>query len=163
MESRTVAQSRVTVSYLMSPEHANPLGRAHGGEIMKKVDEVGGLAAMRHAHCPTVTVAIDAMTFMQPVSIGHLLTMTAEVTYVGRTSLEVRVSVIAEDPLSGQRVHTNWAYLVYVAIDATGRPTEVPPLVAETEEEQIRMERASERQKQRLARSKQEMTQIHNG
>lgn len=150
MEEKTVAHSRVTISRLMMPEHANVLGNVHGGEIMKMVDEVGGLAAMRHAACPAVTVAMDAMTFLEPVRIGNLLTLHAEVTYVGTSSMEVRVSVVAENPLTGKRVHTNWAYVVYVAIGQDGRPQPVPRLIAETPEEQQRMERAKERQAYRL-------------
>jgi acyl-CoA hydrolase len=157
MDGKTVAQSRVQVSRLMMPEHANPLGNVHGGEIMKMVDEIGGLAAMRHARCPSVTVAMDAMTFLEPVRIGNLLTLSAELTYVGRSSMEVRVSVIAENPLTGEQVHTNWAYLVYVAIDQNSRPQAVPPLIVETEEEQLRMERAKERQAYRLRQREQEM------
>ena len=156
MEGKTVAQSRVTVSRLMMPEHANPHGNVHGGEIMKMVDEVGVLAAMRHACCPSVTVAMDAMTFLQPVRIGHLLTLNAEMTYVGRTSMEVRVSVVAENPLTGEQVHTNWAYVVYVAVDEQGRPKPVPPLIAETEEERARMLRARERQAYRVRLREQE-------
>lgn len=163
MEGRTVAQSRVSVSILMGIEHVNQLGRVHGGEIMKKLDEAGGLAAMRHAQCPVVTVAVDAITFLEPVSVGNLLQMTAELTYVGRTSMEVRVSVIAENPLTGERVHTNWAYLVYVAIDEQGRPKQVPPLIAETDEERERMQRAKERRVYRLQRSEQEVARHENG
>jgi uncharacterized protein (TIGR00369 family) len=157
MTGKTVAQSRVTTSRLMMPEHANPLGAVHGGEIMKMVDEAGGLAAMRHAGCPSVTVAMDAMTFLEPVRIGDLLTLDAEVTYVGSTSMEVRVSVVAENPITGDRAHTNWAYVVYVAISQQGRPQKVPALIAETDEERSRMERAKDRQAYRLQQREQEM------
>lgn len=157
MEGKTVAQSRVAVSRLMMPEHANTRGNVHGGEIMKMVDEVGGLASMRHAGCPAVTVAMDAMTFLKPVRIGHLVTFEAELTYVGNTSMEVRVSVVAENPLTGERVYTNWAYVVYVAIDEQGHPQKVPRLIAETDEERERMERAKERQAYRLRQREQEM------
>lgn len=156
MEGKTVAHSRVQVSRLMMPEHANPLGHVHGGEIMKMVDEIGGLAAIRHARCPSVTVAMDAMAFLEPVRIGDLVTLTAELTYVGKTSMEVRVSVVAENPLTGQRVHTNWAYVVYVAIDGGGRPQPVPPLIPETDEERERFERGKDRQAHRLRRAEQE-------
>jgi acyl-CoA hydrolase len=156
MEGKTVAQSRVTASRLMLPQHANPLGNVHGGEVMKMVDEATGLAAMRHAGCPAVTVAIDAMTFLEPVRIGDFLTLTAELTHAGKTSMEVRVSVSAENPLTGERVHTNWAYLVFVAIDEEGHPVQVPPLIAETDKERARMERARERQANRLRRREQE-------
>lgn len=158
MKGKTVAQSRISVSRLMMPEHANPLGNVHGGEIMKLVDETGGLVSMRHAGCPAVTVAMDAMTFLEPVRIGDLLTLSGELSYVGRTSMEVRVSVIAENPLTGQRMHTNWAYVVYVAIDEQGHPQPVPPLIAETDEERERMKRGEERQAYRLRQREHEMS-----
>jgi len=88
MEGKTVAQSRVTTSRLMLPQHANPLGNVHGGEVMKMVDEAAGLAAMRHAGRPAVTVAIDAMTFLEPVRISDFLTLTAELSYTGSTSIQ---------------------------------------------------------------------------
>ena len=149
-ESKTVSASRVTLSQLMHLEHANLLGNVHGGWIMKLVDEAGALACMRHAQRKVVTVAIDSMTFRQPIRIGDLIILNAEVSYVGRTSMEAEVHVSAENPVTGERTYTNTAYLVYVALDDVGRPTSVPPLKAETEEEQQRMEKARERQERRL-------------
>lgn len=148
--SKPVSASRITLSQLMHLEHANLLGNVHGGWIMKLVDEAGALACMRHAQRKVVTVAIDSMTFRQPIRIGDLIILNAEVSYAGRTSMEVEVQVLAENPLTGERTHTNTAYLVYVALDDVGRPTTVPGLRAETEEEQHRMERAQERQERRL-------------
>jgi len=142
--------SRVTLSQLMHPEHANLLGNVHGGWIMKLVDEAGALASMRHAQRKVVTVAIDSMVFRQPIRIGDLIILNAEVTYTGRTSLEAEVQVMAENPITGEQTHTNTAYLVYVALDDDGRPTTVPPLEAETAEEKQKMERAKERQERRL-------------
>jgi acyl-CoA hydrolase len=81
--------------------------------------------------------------------VGNLVTLTAELTYVGRTSMEVRVSVVAENPLTGETVHTNVAYVVYVAINAEGRPQPVAPMRVETPEEQIHFEQAQERQAER--------------
>jgi len=150
-QPKTVRQSRVALSQLMQPQHANPRGDVHGGWIMKLADEAGALAAMRHAQRRVVTVAIDQMMFHEPIRIGDLVTLEAEVTYVGRTSIEARVSVIAEDPIGGERVHTNTAYLVYVALDEHGKPVPVPPLQAETEIEQARMDAARERQAYRLS------------
>src|SRR6266545_2287008 len=147
---KTVSASRITISQLMHPEHANLLGNVHGGWVMKLVDEAGALACMRHAQKKVVTVAIDSMTFRQPIKIGDLVILNAEVTYTGRTSMEVTVEVIAENPITGERTHTNTAYLVYVALDDEGRPTSVPQLKAETEEEKRRMEKAQERQERRL-------------
>jgi uncharacterized protein (TIGR00369 family) len=134
----------------MHPEHANLLGNVHGGWIMKLVDEAGALACMRHAQRKVVTVAIDSMTFRQPIRIGDLIILNAEVSYAGRTSMEAEVHVSAENPVTGERTYTNTAYLVYVALDDEGRPTSVPLLHAETEDEKHRMEKARERQERRL-------------
>ena len=143
--------SRITLSQLMHPEHANLLGNVHGGWIMKLVDEAGALACMRHAQKKVVTVAIDSMTFRQPIRIGDLIIINAEVTYTGRTSMEAEVQVVAENPVTGERTHTNTAYLVYVALDDEGRPTSVPALIIETEEEKQRMEQAKKRQTYRIS------------
>ena len=147
---KPVSASRVTLSQLMHPEHANLLGNVHGGWIMKLADEAGALACMRHAQKKVVTVAIDSMTFRQPINLGDLVILHAEVTYTGRTSMEATVEVIAENPLTGERTHTNTAYLVYVALDDEDRPTLVPPVKAETEEDRRKMEQAQERQERRL-------------
>lgn len=145
--------SRISIAQLMQPEHANTHGNVHGGWIMKLVDEAGALACMRHANRRVVTVAIDQMQFHQPIRIGDLVILTAEVTYAGRTSMEAEVKVVAENPLTGEQVHTNNAYLVYVALDNEGRPTAVPPLAAETETDRARMEAARQRQAARLAQT----------
>ena len=147
---KPIQASRVQLAQLMQPEHANTQGNVHGGWIMKLVDEAGGLASTRHASHRTVTVAIDQMTFHNPVHVGDLVIFNAEVTYAGKSSMEVEVQVVAENPITGDCVDTNRAYLVYVALDSTGRPTQVPSLVAETFEEQKRMNDAMERQKRRL-------------
>jgi acyl-CoA hydrolase len=142
--------SRIQLAQMMMPEHANIHGNVHGGWIMKLVDEAGALASTRHAAHRTVTVAIDQMVFRQPIHIGDLVILNAEVTYAGRTSMEVEVDVIAENPITGEQIHTNAAYLVYVAIDDHDKPTRVPPLKAETPEEQARMDAAVARQQRRL-------------
>jgi len=119
---------------------------------MKLVDQAGGLAAMRHAQSRVVTVAIDQMSFYEPIRVGDFVTLNATLTYVGRTSMEVRVEVIAEDPILGTKTHTNTAYLVYVALDDDGHPKPVPRLLAESELEKRRMEGGKSRQKVRLER-----------
>lgn len=148
--SKTVSASRISLSQLMHPEHANLLGNVHGGWIMKLADEAGALACMRHAQRRVVTVAIDSMTFRQPIRIGDLVILNAEVSYAGRTSMEAEVHVIAENPITREQTFTNTAYLVYVALGNDGRPTTVPALIAETEEEKQRMEKARQRQERRL-------------
>lgn len=158
--SKPVADSRVTLSQLMQPEFANLRGAVHGGWIMKLADEAGGLAAIRHAQTEVVTVAIDQMSFDHPIRIGDLVILEAEVTYVGNSSMETRVVVTAENPLTGERLHTNTAYLVYVALDENGRPTRVPRLTAETPEEQRRMRHGGQRQADRLERARLEAEQV---
>jgi uncharacterized protein (TIGR00369 family) len=98
---KTVSASRIQIAQLMQPEHANNLGNVHGGWIMKLMDEAGALACMRHAQQRVVTVAVDRMTFRQPIRLGDLVILTAEVSYVGRTSMEAEVQVEAENPISG--------------------------------------------------------------
>jgi acyl-CoA hydrolase len=146
IEGKRIAESRVTLSQLMGPQDANMLGNVHGGVIMRMVDEAGAIAAMRHAQNPVVTVAVDSMSFRQPIHIGDLVIITAELTYVGRTSMEAWVEVRAEHPLTGQQQHTNTAYLLYVALDHDHRPMEVPPLKLETEAEHQRWKDAQQRQ-----------------
>lgn len=148
-DAKRISDSRVTLSSLMGPQDTNTLGNVHGGVIMKMVDEVGALAAMRHARHPVVTVVMDSMTFMEPIRVGMLVQCHAELTYVGRTSMEVRVQVVAENPLVGTSSVTNIAYLVYVALDAEGKPTPVPSVQYITDEEKRRAELAKERQEYR--------------
>lgn len=147
---KSIRASRVTLSQLMHPEHANLLGNVHGGWIMKLADEAGALSCMRHAQKKVVTVSIDSMTFRQPIKLGDLVILNSEVTYTGHTSMEAAVEVIAENPITGERTHTNTAYLVYVALDNKGRPTAVPPIQAETDDDRRKMAQAQERQKRRL-------------
>jgi uncharacterized protein (TIGR00369 family) len=147
---KPISASRVTISQLMHPEHANLLGNVHGGWVMKLVDEAGALSCMRHAQRKVVTVAIDSMTFRQPIKLGDLVILNSEVTYTGRTSMEAAVEVVAENPITGERTPTNTAYLVWVAVDDEGCPTSVPPIKAETEEDQRKLELAQQRQERRL-------------
>ncbi len=156
LEGKRPSESQITLTQLMGPSNANNLGNVHGGFIMKLCDEAGGMAATKHARRPAVTVAVDSMAFHSPVSIGNLMTVRAEITWVGRTSMETRVVVTAENVISGAVTHTNTAYFVYVALDEDGRPVPVPPLVLETEEEKARFERAANRQALRLQHRHQE-------
>jgi uncharacterized protein (TIGR00369 family) len=150
MPGKRVKDSQVTLHHFMLPQHANPLGNVHGGVIMRLVDEAAGLCAMRHAQHPAVTIAIDSMTFYSPVRVGELVTLNASLNWVGHTSMEVGVRVVAENPLTGERTHTNSAYLVFVALDDDGQPVKVPPLILETDEERRRWTEAEARQQRRL-------------
>ncbi len=155
---KPVSASRVILAQLMQPTDANLYGNVHGGVIMRLMDEAGGSAAMRHAQRPCVTVAVDQVLFREPIHLGDLVTVTAELTYVGRTSMEVRIEVTAQNVLTGQQTHTNTAYFVYVALDDAGHPVEVPPLWLETEAERRQWAAAKERQVYRLAQRAKEQT-----
>ncbi|MDE3088126.1 MAG: acyl-CoA thioesterase [Chloroflexota bacterium] len=152
--AKRASESEVALSQQMMPSDANPLGNVHGGYIMKLVDEAGGLAAMRHARRPVVTVAMDSMTFLSPVRVGHVLTLRARVNWVGKSSIEVGVRVEAENPVTGEIVHTNSAFAIFVALDDQGRSTSAPPLILETEEDQRRWQQGEERQALRLRRAR---------
>jgi uncharacterized protein (TIGR00369 family) len=145
------SQSRVTLHQLMLPQHANAFGNVHGGLIMRMVDEAGAICAMRHAQRPCVTIAIDSMTFREPVHVGELLVCDARVSYVGRSSIEVAVRVHAENPITGQTTHTNSAFLVYVALADDGRPITAPELDLASDEDHALFEEGRARQRHRVA------------
>jgi uncharacterized protein (TIGR00369 family) len=156
MDARRVADSRVTLAMLMGPTEANLRGFVHGGIIMKLMDEAGGSAAMRHSGRPAVTVAVDQVTFREPIHIGDLVTFQAELTYTGRSSMEIRIEVNAQNLLTGEHTHTNTAYFVYVALGDDGKPAAVPPLQLETPQENQRWGEAKKRQAFRLAQREKE-------
>lgn len=146
--ARPVAASRTIFSQIMLPDDANPTGNVHGGVIAKLVDSAGGVAAMRHCRASAaavVTARIDAMNFVKPVHIGEVVTLRASVNDVGRTSLEVGVRVEAENVRTGETKHVASAYLVYVALDQSGQPASVPPLIVQTEDERRRQDAARAR------------------
>ena len=151
---KPIRASRISLAQMMQPEHANNLGNVHGGWIMKLMDEAGALACMRHSQCRVVTVAVDSMSFRQPIKTSDVVILNAEVTYTGNTSIEAEVQVIAENPLTGQRWQTNTAYLLYVALDNDSKPTKVPPIYSETIEEERKLAEAKERQQRRLEQRK---------
>lgn len=151
---KSPSDSQIVLNTLMMPEHANHFGNVHGGIIMKLADEAAAIAAMRHAQKPAVTVAMDSMTFREPVHIGEIVRCTATLTYAHRSSMEVTVEVCAEEPMSGRLTHTNSAHLVFVALGEDGRPANVPELIVRTEEERKNFDEAQKRQEERLARRK---------
>ena len=152
-DQKTVAESTVTFVRTMTQMDANLAGNVHGGVIMKEVDSAAGTAAIRHAGRPCVTAAIDELSFLEPVYVGDILTVTATVNDVGRTSMEVGVMVEAESHMGGEKRHTTSAYLVMVALDESGHPTEIPPLITSTSEEERRRAQAKVRREIRRERA----------
>jgi acyl-CoA hydrolase len=130
---------------------ANTAGFVHGGVVMKMCDEAAGLSAVKHSRCRVVTAGMDRMTFLVPIHVGELVTFSASVNAAWRTSMEVGVRVTAEYPREGTVRHTNTAYLTMVAVDDDGKPTEVPPLVVDTPDEERRERQAQLRRRNRLA------------
>jgi acyl-CoA hydrolase len=149
--ARKAADSHAVLVRWMGLVDANSAGYVHGGTVMKLCDEVAGLAAIKHSRCRVVTAGMDRMTFLEPIHVAELVTFTASVNAAWRTSMEVGVRVEAEQPREGTVRHTNTAYLTMVALDEDGRPTEVPPLEAVSEDELRREREAQTRRRNRLA------------
>jgi acyl-CoA hydrolase len=151
VESRTVAQSQTQLVHWMGVLDANSAGFIHGGTVMKLCDEAAGLAAVKHSRCRVVTAGVDRMAFITPIHVGELVTFSASVNAAWKTSMEVGIRVDAENPRTGERRHTNSAYLTMVAVDADGHPVTVPRLVTETDEQGAREAEAQVRRRNRLA------------
>jgi uncharacterized protein (TIGR00369 family) len=140
----------LTLAQVMLPEDANPRGNVHGGTLMKLADTAGGVCASRHSRQRVVTVVMDSMTFEEPVYVGDLVIVHAQVTWTGRTSIETEVTIKAENVMSGAIRQISTAYFVYVATDANGRPTPVRPLEVLTPEQQQRWQAAEARRARRM-------------
>lgn len=154
MTPRPPSASRTEISTVMQITQANNDGNVHGGSIMRLVDEAAGIAAMRHSHRRVVTASMDDMSFLAPVYIGELVTVRAMVNDAHRTSMEVGVRVDVENIAREEWRYVASAHLVFVALDLDGRPTEIPPVVAETTDEKRRQEQALVRREHRLVRKR---------
>ena len=149
MEGKKVSESMVILSQVMLPQDANPAGNIHGGVIMKLIDNAAGVVAMRHSRSNAVTASIDRLDFHYPVYVGDLITLTASLNMVGRSSMEIGVRVESERMISGKTHHTASAYLTFVALNKEGKGLEVPPLILESDEEKRRRRNAQLRSTQR--------------
>jgi acyl-CoA hydrolase len=159
VEARTVEESSSVLVQWMGPTHANSAGFVHGGVVMKLIDEVAGVAAVRHSRSRVVTAGADRLTFLQPVHVGELVTLQASVNAVWHTSMEVGVRVQTENPRTGETRHTNTAYLTMVAVDEHGRPAAVPTLITASPDELRREAEAQLRRSNRLAEREQILEQ----
>jgi len=143
MEGKTIQESALVMSAVMLPHQANPAGNVHGGEIMKMMDNAAYVVAQRHARTNVVTARVDELTFHQPIFVGNLVTCHAYLTYVGKSSLEVSVTVEVENLYSEAPVKCALtAYFTMVALNAGGQPIRVSPLNLLNEEERQRFEEA---------------------
>lgn len=145
MDEKSASTSALIMPQVVLPYHANAAGRMHGGEVMKLMDSAAGVVAGRHSHLNVVTASVTQLSFMEPVFIGDLVICNAIITYTGRTSMEVFVGVQAEHLGSGETKCVSEGYFFMVALDRNGRPTAVPPLRLDSEEDKQRFEEAKHR------------------
>ena len=149
---RPVRVSQVTFADLAEPQSQNVAGTLFGGVLLGFIDRAAAFCAMKHAGRPVVTKSMDSVEFNEPIYIGELVVAKASVNYAGTTSMEIGVKVFAQNPVTGEERHTNTCYATFVALDGSGRPVRVPPVVPETDDEKRRFEAGRERREERLAR-----------
>lgn len=148
----TPAASRVEMTQIVMPSHVNGSGSMlFGGVVMQWIDVCAGVAAMRHARGAVVTASIDRLDFLNPIRLGDIVVLEAQVNFAARTSMEVGCRVHTEDPRTGERRSTTKAYLTFVGVDADGKPRAIPPLVCADDEDRRRATRAEQRRQERLA------------
>ncbi|NUN08810.1 MAG: acyl-CoA thioesterase [Ignavibacteriaceae bacterium] len=150
MDIKKVADSVTVMTELVLPNHTNQLGNLLGGQLMHWIDICAALAAARHSNRVCVTASVDRIDFHHPIKLGNAVTLSASVNRVFNTSLEVGVKVYAESFRLGKRIHTNTAYLTFVAVDEEGKPIKIPPVQPETDDEIRRYEEALQRRENRL-------------
>lgn len=148
---KKVEDSLTEQQYLICPAHINHYGRLFGGQLLKWIDELAGIVAIRHCGAIVTTAAIDNLQFQAPAYTGDMIVLQGMVTYVGRTSMEVRVDTYRE-ALDGTREMINRAYIDMVSIDSKGQPMEVPELQIETEAQRQEYEAAKKRKQMRKQR-----------
>lgn len=132
---RPVRYSQTTITELMIPAYANFGGKIHGGILLSLMDKVAYACASKHSGTYCVTVSVDKVEFLQPVEVGELVSMYASVNYVGRSSMIIGIRVEAQNVKAGTIKHTNSSYFTMVAKDDENKPTEVPALLLQNEEE----------------------------
>ncbi|MBM4281375.1 MAG: acyl-CoA thioesterase [Deltaproteobacteria bacterium] len=133
------------------PEFANSLGNVFGGQIMAWIDVCAAVAAQRHCRSVVVTASIDAVQFLLPIKLGHIVILRGQVNATFKTSMECGVSIWSEHPLTGEVRKAMKAYATFVALDDYGRPRPVPPLVLVSDEDRRRSTAAHARRAARLA------------
>lgn len=149
--TKKVSDSLTEQQYLIRPAHINPYGRLFGAQLLKWIDEVAGIVAVRHSNAIVTTAAIDNLQFAKPAYAGEMVVLQGRVTYVGRTSMEIRVDTYTE-ALDGSRKMINRAYIDMVAINNEGKAIEVPALELETEEQRAEHAAAVKRKEMRKQR-----------
>lgn len=148
---KRVEESRTEQVHLLMPDHINGMGRLFGGKLVEWIDIVGGVVARRHCECNVITAAIDNLQFKEGAFLNDTLVLVGRLTYVGNTSMEVRIDTYVED-LKGIRKPINRAYLVFVALGDEGKPVKVPRLLLDNESERAEWQGALKRNELRRTR-----------
>lgn len=147
-------ETKAQVIVRMFPSDANPAGNVFGGEILKHIDMVAGIVAQRHAQSNAVTVSMDSVNFLKPVYVGNVLKFDARINYVHKSSMEIEVSVEAENIESGQETVAARAFVTFVALGKDGKPTSVPTLLLKTDDDRKKFEEGKQRMEQRIKNRK---------
>lgn len=148
---KKISDSQIEHIYQVRPEHLNSAGRLFGGRLMEWIDEMAALVGMRHAQSSIVTASVDNLKFIRGAFQGDLIVLIGRLTYVGNTSMEVRVDAYVES-MDGIRKPINRAYLTLVAVDCQGKPVRVPELIISNESEKAEWEAAIRRREMRRQR-----------
>lgn len=154
MKAKSVADSLTEQVHIIMPSHISGTDRLFGGQLLAWIDEISAVTARRHCEHNVTTAAIDNLQFKAGVFINNIVVLVGRVTYVGKTSMEVRVDTYVEDHLTGIRKSVNRAYLVMVALDENENPIQVPRLILETEGEHREWEAGMKRKQLRNERRK---------
>lgn len=150
ISSKKVSESVIIMTELVLPNHTNQLGNLLGGQLMHWIDICAALCASKHNQRVCVTASVDRIDFHHPIKLGDAVTLSASINRVFNTSMEIGVKVYAESFKEGKRIHTNTAYLTFVAVDNEGKPVKGIEAVSETEDEKRRYEEALQRRNNRL-------------
>ena len=144
---KKASESAITISELMLPSHSNFSGKIHGGYILSLLDQIAFACASKHSEHYCVTASVDKVNFLNPIEVGELVTMQANINYVGRSSMVVGVRVEAENIQNKTVKHCNSSYFTMVALDESGGKVQVPGLILENDDQIRRFVRSLKRQK----------------
>ena len=150
MPKKRVSESRIKLTEIVFPEDTNPYGSLFGGRLVSLMDKAAFLCATRHARKNCVTASMDRLDFLAPIGEGYIVEIEAHINYVAHSSMEIELNVSAEDTLSGKQVEACHAYFTLVAIDSAGKPSPVPQLELQEEEEYAHFQGGKKRQAERL-------------
>lgn len=145
MQAKHPSESIAIMTDLVLPSETNPLNNLFGGELLARMDRAASIAARRHSRRIVVTASVNHVAFNRVIPLGSVVTIEAKVSRAFKTSMEVYMDVWIEDRESGVRARANEAIYTFVAVDETGRPTQIPEIIPETDLEKARFEAALRR------------------